>query len=205
MGELTDAVREVRPSIVKIEGEGCNKVVEGSGFVAGDGAVVTNAHVVAGVRHPFVLDQNGRHGAKVVLFDPDLDIAILRAENLAGQPLPLQTALAEDGTPSAVLGYPSGSGFTAGPGVILETLTAQGRNIYNQGSITREVYSIKTDISQGNSGGPIVNKEGEVMGVIFAKSVNYQDVGYALTMEQIAAQINNARGLTDRVDTKSCT
>jgi S1-C subfamily serine protease len=205
MGELTPAVQSVRPSIVKIEGEGCSSIVEGSGFVAGDGAVVTNAHVVAGVRDPFVLDQNGKHGAEVVLFDTELDIAILRADNLAGAPLPIETQILPSGTPAAVLGYPSGAGFTAGPGVILETFNAEGRNIYNQGYTVREVYSVKTDIEHGNSGGPLINKDGEVIGVIFAKSINYRGVGYALTMEQVLADIEQARGLTEEVSTSSCT
>lgn len=204
MGELNPAVQMVRPSVVKVEGEGCDSVVEGSGFVAGDGAVVTNAHVVAGVKNPFVLDQNGKHGAEVVLFDPELDIAVLRAENLAGKPLPLEAQTAENDTPAAVLGYPSGAGFTAKPGLILETFKAEGRNIYNQGQTIRDVYSVKTDIEHGNSGGPMINSDGEVIGVIFAKSINYEHVGYALTMEQVIAQINNARGLTKSVDTRSC-
>jgi S1-C subfamily serine protease len=204
MGELTPAVRQARPSIVKIEGEGCNRIVEGSGFVTGDNVVVTNAHVIAGVSQPFVLDQNGKHGADVVLFDPDLDIAILRAENLAGEPLPLENQLLENGTPTAVLGYPSGAGFTAGPGVVLETFTARGRNIYNQGDTLREVYSVKTDVGQGNSGGPMVNADGEVVGVIFAKSINYRQVGYALTMDQVIPQVESARGMYDEVGTRGC-
>lgn len=205
MGELNPVVQRVRPSIVKIEGEGCNNIVEGSGFIAGDGAVVTNAHVVAGVKEPFVLDQNGRHAARVILFDPDLDLAILRASNLAGEPLPLDRNLAPDGTPTAVLGYPSGAGFTASPGVVLETFRAQGRNIYDQGQTLREVYSVKTDIAQGDSGGPMIDKDGEVIGVIFAKSINYNSVGYALTMQQVISKIDQAGGLTAEVSTRGCT
>lgn len=204
MGELNPVVQQVRPSVVKIEGEGCNNIVEGSGFVAGNGMVVTNAHVVAGVRDPFVLDQNGRHGARVVLFDPELDIAILRADNLAGAPLRLDNTLAPAGTPAAVLGYPSGSGFTANPGAVLETFQAQGRNIYNQGLTIREVYSVKTNIEHGNSGGPLIDKDGEVIGVIFAKSVNHDGVGYALTAQQVSDKIVQARGLTERVSTRTC-
>ena len=205
MGVLNPAVERARPSVVKIEGEGCNSIVEGSGFVTGDGAVVTNAHVVAGVRQPFVLDQKGKHGAKVVLFDPDLDIAILRAENLAGAPLALETTPAENGTATAILGYPSGAGFTAGPGVILESFKAEGRNIYNQGLTIRDVYSVKTDIEHGNSGGPAINQDGKVIGVVFAKSINYEHVGYALAIAQVKADIDKASGLTDKVSTSSCT
>lgn len=204
MGELNPAVQKVRASVVKVEGEGCSNIVEGTGFVAGDGAVVTNAHVVAGVKSPFILDQKGKHGAKVVLFNPDLDIAILRAENLAGKPLPIDSAIAGNGTPTAVLGFPSGAGFTARPGAILENFEAEGRNIYNQGQTLRHVYSVKTDIEHGNSGGPVINKDGEVVGVVFAKSINYDHVGYALTMKQVLEDINKARGLTDKVSTSSC-
>lgn len=205
MGELTPAVQNARPSVVKITGEGCDNSIEGSGFVAGDSAVVTNAHVVAGVKDPFVVDQNGRHGAEVVLFDPELDIAVLRTEDLAGAPLTLDRQVEANGTPVAGLGYPSDGGFTGRPGVILEAFEAEGRDIYNQGHTVRQVYSVKTDIEHGNSGGPIINKDGHVVGVIFAKSINYEHVGYALTMERVIAQINNARGLTKSVDTRSCT
>lgn len=205
MGELTAAVQKVRPSIVKIEGEGCDKLVEGSGFVADDGTVITNAHVVAGVKEPFVLDQGGRHQATVVLFNPNLDIAVLRADKLVGKPLALQAERAAKGTPTAALGYPAESGFTAKPGVILESFTAKGRNIYNRGSTQRQVYSVKTDIHQGNSGGPIINKEGQVLGVIFAKSINYDQVGYALTIDQVITNLDQARGKTTSVSTSSCT
>jgi len=204
LGELNTAIKQARPSVVKVEGEGCNNLVEGSGFVAGDGAVVTNAHVVAGVRHPFVLDQKGRHGARVVLFDPDLDIAILRADNLVGKPLTPDTKEVPSNTPVAILGYPSGSGFTARPGLILETFVAEGRNIYNHGFTLRKVYSIQANVVQGNSGGPVIDKNGSVIGVIFAKSINYDQVGYAITMEQVMKDIERARGASASVSTESC-
>jgi len=205
MGELNAAVQSARPSVVKIEGEGCNNIVEGSGFVTGNNVVVTNAHVVAGVDEPYVLDQNGKHEARVVLFDPDLDLAILRASDLAGEPLAVDLATASNGTSAAVLGFPSGAGFTAGPGAILETFQAQGRNIYDRGQTVREVYSIKAEVVHGNSGGPIIDGDGEVIGVIFAKSVSYSSVGYALTMQQVMDKIVQARGLTAPVSTSSCT
>jgi S1-C subfamily serine protease len=201
MGELNAAVQTVRPSVVKIEGEGCNNIVEGSGFMAAADKVITNAHVVAGVKEPYVLDQSGRHRASVVLFDPNLDLAILRTSGLASKPLALEIEKLADGTPTAVLGYPAGAGFTAGPGVVLETFTAQGRNIYNEGNTERQVYSVKTDIVQGNSGGPMVNKDGEVVGVIFAKSINYDHVGYALTMDQVIAKLNQAKNTPVSTDT----
>lgn len=205
MGDLTAAVQAVRPSIVKIEGEGCGNLVEGSGFIAGNGEVVTNAHVIAGVKDPFVLDQKGRHSSKVILFDPNLDLAILRSNNLAGKPLELGRARASDGTPTAVLGYPANAGFTAKPGVILESFKAEGRNIYNKGDTTRSVYSLKADIHAGNSGGPIIDKNGKVLGVVFAKSINYDQAGYALTAEQVADHVQKAKTLAKEVESGSCT
>lgn len=206
MGELNQAVEKARASVVKIEGEGCSKIVEGSGFVAARGLVVTNAHVVAGVRQPFVLDQNGRHNAQTVLFDPNMDLAILRtSSSLAGKPLTLEAQEAEAGTAAAVLGFPSGGSFTAGPGAVLESFVAQGHNIYDQGVTFRGVYSVKTNIVKGNSGGPMINQDGKVIGVMFAKSTTQDQIGYALTMKQVNDKIEQARNLTSAVSTRSCT
>jgi len=203
MGDLNPAVAKDRPSVVKIEGDGCGNIVDGSGFVVNDQEVVTNAHVVAGVDHPTVIDQGGTHGAKVVYFNPDLDLAVLHVNTLYGRPLPLVSTPVPDGTQGAILGYPLGANFTADPGTILESFTAKGRNIYNQGNTTRQIYSIKTDVRDGNSGGPVINKDGQVIGVVFAKSVNYDHVGYALAMPDVITNINAAHGRTDTIKT-SC-
>ena len=204
MGALNPAVQLARPSVVKVEGEGCDSEVEGSGFVAESDLVITNAHVVAGVKSPYVLDQKGKHSAKVVMFDPNLDIAVLKVKNLAGQPLALESRAVDNNTPAAILGYPAGGGFTAGPGVVLEAFEAEGRNIYNQGNTVREVYSVKTDIEHGNSGGPMIGVNGRVVGVIFAKSINYDHVGYALAMQQVIDDLHKAEGATGSVSTESC-
>jgi len=205
MGVLNQAVQKVKLSIVKIEGEGCDAVVEGSGFITSDGEVVTNAHVVAGVKHPYVVDQKGRHGAQVVLFNPDLDLAVLRTDGLVGEPIPIDTKNATATTPVAAMGYPLGAGLSASPGVVLETFPARGRNIYNEGDVVRQVYSVKTDIKPGNSGGPLINKDGAAVGVVFAKSVNYDHIGYALTVDQLQTELTKARTKTAAVSTWSCT
>ncbi|HSX35407.1 MAG TPA: MarP family serine protease [Patescibacteria group bacterium] len=204
IGSLTPAVRADAPSIVKVEGSGCGGVVEGSGFVAGTNLVITNAHVVAGVQKPFVLDSNGVHHVSVVLFDPNLDIAILRTTSLAGAPLRLNTDNAPGGTAAAIVGYPAGGDFTAGSAVVLQSFTAIGRNIYNQGSTQREVYSLKGDVEQGNSGGPLVAADGSVIGVIFAKSTSYDQVGYALTMQHVADELAAAKTRSVPVSTGTC-
>lgn len=204
MGELNAAVTAARPSVVKIEGEGCGGIVTGSGFVAGPGLVVTNAHVVAGVNRPFVIDQAGQHRTTVAAFDPVQDIAILRTSGLEGKALSIKPEQAEGGTAVAVAGYPGDGGFTAVPGVILETFTAYGRDIYNQRESVRDVYSLKATVEKGNSGGPLVNKDGAVVGVLFAKSYSYDQVGYALTTTQVVKAITTAQHMNDDINTGSC-
>jgi S1-C subfamily serine protease len=204
LGEMDAAVQKARLSTVKVQGTGCGGITTGSGFVADDGLIVTNAHVVAGVKQPVVIDGNGRHNAKVLAFDENLDIAILQASDLAGEPLAMSTDIAPNGTQGIVLGYPGGGDFTADPASILDSFRATGRNIYNQGKTEREVYSVKAAIEPGNSGGPVVNKDGVVIGVVFAESTTYDDVGYALTMSEVVATLNNAKDRTQAVGTGSC-
>lgn len=204
MGELTATVQQARTSVVKIEGQGCGGIVEGSGFVAANGYVVTNAHVVAGVSRPVIIDVNGSHRATPVLFDPDLDIAVLRAGNLAGGPLALHADDVPNGTSGVALGYPGGGDFTASPAAVLDRFTATGRNIYNQGQTDRDVYGIKAEIVEGNSGGPLLGKDGSVIGVIFARSTTYNQVGYALTMQDVIKDINQATSHSTTVSTGDC-
>jgi S1-C subfamily serine protease len=204
LGELGPAVEKAKASVVKIAGEGCGGIVEGTGFVADKDLVITNAHVIAGVPKPSVIDSKGQHSAKVIWFDSNLDLAILRSSGLAGGPLVLKTQKLGQNTPAVVLGYPGGGGFTASPAVILESFTATGRDIYNQGNTKRSVYSLKADVRQGNSGGPLITTDGTVAGVIFAESTTYEDVGYALTMEQVLTALNQAKDRTQSVATGSC-
>ncbi len=205
MGEFTSVVRQTAPSVVKVEGTGCGGIVDGSGFVAKDNLVITNAHVIAGVAHPEVIDSNGHHRTTIVWFDPDLDFAVLRVNNLAGKPLPILTAKAAPSTPGVVLGYPGGGAFQADPAAVIETFTATGRNIYDQGNATREIYSLKADIIGGNSGGPLLDINGNVMGIVFAHSTSYEHVGYALTMPQAIDKLTQAEKITTAVSSGSCT
>ncbi|MET0779648.1 MAG: MarP family serine protease [Candidatus Saccharimonadales bacterium] len=204
MGELNPAVESARTSVVKVEGTGCGGVVEGSGFVAAADNVITNAHVVAGVSNPVVIDTKGVHKARVVFFDSNLDIAVLRTSGLAGEPLTLQTTTATDGTAAVVLGYPGGGDFTARAAAVVESFNARGRNIYNQGETQRDIYSVKSPVEEGNSGGPLINKSGEVIGVIFAKSTTYDNLGYALAMNAVVNDLNQAKNNNTTVGTGSC-
>jgi S1-C subfamily serine protease len=204
IGELDDAVQQARASVVKIEGKGCGGISQGSGFVADTGLVITNAHVIAGVEQPYVIDGNGRHQTRVIWFDPDLDMAILETTGLAGKPLMMASTVVSKGTKAAVLGYPGDKGFTPRPASVLDSFRAEGRNIYNQGTTMRDVYSVKSDIQPGNSGGPLINDEGTVIGLVFAASTTYDTVGYALTMQQVIEGLTAARDHSRTVTTGKC-
>lgn len=201
---LTSAVSKDRASVVKVQGIGCGGIVSGSGFVVASDLVATNAHVVAGISSPMVIDGNGRHSATAVWFDPNLDFAVLRVSNLAGKPLSFDTKTIEHGTPGGVLGYPGGGPFTADVAAVLDEFNAKGQNIYNQGVTYRDIYSIQATVIPGNSGGPLVSTDGSVMGVVFATSTEYNNVGYALSNKQVISEINQAKTAGHAVSTGQC-
>jgi len=205
LGDLQTAVANDRASVVKIEGQGCGGIVEGSGFVAGSGLIISNAHVVAGIKRPYVIDANGTHSATVLWFDPNLDFAVLRVSNVAGRPLVIADQPVPVGTPAAVLGYPGGGSFNAKPAVILNQFTASGRNIYGRGSTSREIYEVQANIIPGNSGGPLVAQNGSVVGLVFAQSTTFPQVGYALTNSQITREFSQAIAQNQVRSTGSCT
>ena len=199
------AVDKAAPSTVKIVGEACGAIQEGSGFVAADRYVVTNAHVVAGVRDPKVQQQNGGTEAAVaVLFDPKLDIAILRVDGSLGAPLTLDPKDQDRGTQGAVLGYPGGGGLTARAAAVRRELDAVGRDIYGRSTVERNVYEMQAKVIPGNSGGPFVELDGTVAGVVFAASTTDPKVGYAIASPQVIPELNKAKGRTAAVSTSGC-
>lgn len=198
------AVSRVQPSVVKIEGRGCGGIVEGSGFVADNNLVITNAHVIAGIRRPTVLDQNGSHNALPILFDPNLDLAILEVENLAGKPLTISNDDVANQSNAAALGYPGGGDFHVSSATILEQFIATGRNIYGQSETKRDVYAMASDIIPGNSGGPVITENGTVIGVVFAKSTTYDNTGYALTSPAVKRELAQAKSEARIVSTGAC-
>lgn len=205
LGVLAGAVSKDKVSVVKIEGRGCGGTVEGSGFVANTNTVVTNAHVVAGVPSPEIIDDNGKHSTSVIWFDADLDVAVLRSKNLAGKPLNVQTTAVPSGTATAALGYPEGGGFTATPASVIDSFDAIGQNIYNAKNVTRNIYSLNAAIRPGNSGGPLIDTSGTVVGLVFARSARYNDVGYALTMRKVMSALSQAERQAKIVSTGDCT
>jgi S1-C subfamily serine protease len=192
-------------STVRIVGEACGRISEGSGFVVDGGLVVTNAHVVSGVTSPQVqLQDEGSFDARTVLFDPRLDVAILRPSSTVAGPLPLDAATLDRGAQGAVLGYPGGGDLTGERAAVLRTIPAVGRDIFGQEVVRRDVYELQASVHPGNSGGPFVTTAGDVAGVVFAASTTEDDVGYALTAEEVQPRIDQATGRTASVGTGPC-
>jgi S1-C subfamily serine protease len=197
-------VRRAGNSVYKIRGENsCSRGVEGSGFLYGPGRVMTNAHVVAGVDHPHVLVGERELPARVVYYDSDTDIAVLAVEGLSARPLHFDRQ-ARPREAAAVLGYPQDGPYDVEGARIRDQQRLRSPDIYGKGTVVREVYSLRSLVRPGNSGGPLVSTRGDVLGVIFAASVTDGNTGYALTADQVARAA--AQGLTgrDRVDTGAC-
>jgi S1-C subfamily serine protease len=185
-------------------GPACDVIQEGSGFVAAEGYVVTNAHVVAGMDDPEVRSAAGRSDATTVLFDPDLDLAILSVPGATGPPLPLATEPLDRGAPGAVLGYPPGGPLDVRRAAVRRTIDAVGRDIYGHGEVERLVLELQTLVRPGNSGGPFVLPDGRVAGVVFAASSGDDDVGYAIAADEVQDPLRTATGQTTPVDTGPC-
>lgn len=192
-------------STVRIVGQACDRIQEGSGFYVSSSYVVTNAHVVAGMQSPQVQDaDNNTFEAETVLFDPDTDVAVLSVPGASGPVLELAAEEQDRGARGAVAGYPEGGGLTGSPAAVRRTLEALGRDIYGRDTVVRDVYELQSVIRPGNSGGPFVLVNGEVAGVVFAASNADPNVGYALTSGQVAPIVNAAVGLSAAVSTGPC-
>ncbi len=192
-------------STVKVIGQACGALQEGSGFVVGKGLVVTNAHVVAGEPQTDVVVNGTDYRASVVLFDPSFDLAVLRTSAPMGPPLALDPDPASRGARAAVLGYPEDGPLTVSPAGVTAVLTAQGRDIYNEGLVVRSVYQLEAIVRPGNSGGPLVAPGGEVVGVVFSRSTVDPDVGYALASPGVLQRVQRAEQTGTPVGTGACT
>ncbi|MEP9415383.1 MarP family serine protease [Gordonia sp. VNQ95] len=201
-------VRQVRASVVKIEGEapGCGQALEGSGFVVGPDLVMTNAHVVAGTTTLTVTPDGGAaYDADVVLFDAGNDVAVLRVSDLGAEPLEFAAREAATGDDAIVLGFPEAGPFRSTAVRIRGVGELPTANIYRNRQVVREVYTVRGVIRQGNSGGPMINANGEVLGVVFATAENPADeTGYALTANVVRSDLERAQGRYAQVRTGVC-
>ncbi len=205
--EASRAFDAADQSTVRILGQACDRIQEGSGFVVEGNHVVTNAHVVAGGDSVSIEDSNGTHSGVVVVFDPRTDVAVVRAPGLAGPPLPLETSQQDDGTPGATLGFPGSAGgvMRVHPAAVQDSYPASGRDIYGRAIVERDVYEVRSQVRQGDSGGPFVLPNGRVAGVVFAASTVDGDIGYALTGAEVADEVREGSRRTEPVGTGPCT
>jgi S1-C subfamily serine protease len=193
---------------VKIWGEAkntCNRSLEGSGFVVSPEHVLTNAHVVAGMTNGPFVSFGGSNGlpATVVLFDVNNDVAILYVPGLRA-PLLRFAGTAARGSDAVVVGYPENGPFRADPARVGSQWAASGPNIYKTATVTREIYAVRATVEPGNSGGPLLAKNGKVYGVIFAASTTARNTGFALTASVVRPDVRLGGNATARVSTQGC-
>jgi S1-C subfamily serine protease len=198
-------VRAAARSTVRVTGTACGLGIEGSGWVAGPGLVVTNAHVVAGEDDTTVqpLGDGPRYDAQAVWFDPRNDLAILRAAGIRSLRPLRQNVNAASGTAGAVIGYPENGPLDVQPARIGPTITALSQDAYGRGPLRRKITTLRGLVRSGNSGGPLVDGKGRVLTTIFASSASGSErAGYGVPDSVVTNALARARGA---VDTGPCT
>lgn len=202
----SEALDEVRESVLKITGTAfqCGQNQTGSGFVVADDRVVTNAHVVAGVDRPVVQTGQGALPARVVYFDQGQDLSVLAVPGLDAPALQLGTSMSH-GDRAVFAGYPAGGPYQLRPATVQSHSELLVQNIYGSDPRVLDIYQLAANVEQGNSGGPLLNMKGRVVGVVFAKSTENIPVGYALTLQELRPVAQKAAALSTPVDSGRCT
>ena len=194
-------------SVVRIESisEECNAKMSGSGFVIADNLVVTNAHVIAGITTTKVrVGGKGKSvSGKIIYFDPNVDLALIRTTKLTAPALKVGDDLKRSEM-GVVAGFPGGGSLTLIPARVSEITKSIDSNIYGTGEVTRELYVLKADVKQGDSGAALIDDLGQVTGVIFAASASESNIGYALTVEELKRALSLGQSLTEPADTGKC-
>jgi S1-C subfamily serine protease len=200
-------VRSVQGSVVKIRGlaPSCSRSLEGTGFVIAPHRVLTNAHVVAGTDQVAVDTGRGNLNATVVLYDPSRDVAVLSVPGLEAGALSFAQSPAQPGNDVIALGYPLDGPYTASAGRVREEINLRGPNIYDSATVQRDVYTVRAKVQSGNSGGPLIDSQGLVEGVVFGAAVDDSETGYVLTDAEVEPDITASAGLSAAVPTGECT
>jgi S1-C subfamily serine protease len=199
-------VQNARRSVVKVRGTApsCSRNIEGSGFVYAPNRVMTNAHVVAGTKQVSVEVAGKRYAAKVVVYDPGRDIAVLYSPNLGAPVLRFAPRPAESGTDAIVVGFPLDGPFDPQAARVRDLRNISGPDIYDSGTVHREIYTIRALVRNGNSGGPLLSDKGEVLGVIFAAAADDRETGFAVTAAEVAGAAEAGTETDEPVATNRC-
>jgi S1-C subfamily serine protease len=201
------AVDAAGASVVKVLGTACGLGIEGSGWVAAPGIVVTNAHVVAGESDTTVQIGGNPPGldADVIDFDPHDDIAVLRVSGLH-EPVLHLAANPRSGTAAAILGYPLDGPFNKEPGRIGQTETVSTEDAYGNGPVTRSITALRGHVRPGNSGGPMIDAGGQVVATVFAAITGSPsgEGGFAVPNALVRTQLKDAVARNHPVSTGPC-
>ncbi|HEX6673457.1 MAG TPA: MarP family serine protease [Actinomycetes bacterium] len=200
----TPGITKAARSTVRVESFGCGGLVFGSGFPISRELYVTNAHVVAGTGNQTVRARDGtRHKATVILFDPNRDLAILRVGGSTLAPLEARADV-PNGTEGAVIGYPGGGDEKIVGARVVARTSAVGRDIYSRNLAKREIFVLRATVRKGDSGGPVVDRQGRLLGVVFAASTLDGREGYALTMTELRHALDAASQSGGAVNVGEC-
>jgi S1-C subfamily serine protease len=204
--ERSAVVGRVEGSVVKISGVAptCSRQIDGSGFVYAPHRVMTNAHVLAGVTDPVVSAEGRRYDATPVYVDQEVDIAVLAVPDLPQVPLRFATQDADSGAASIIMGYPGGGDLYVGAARVRDRGEISGPDFRNTRTVVRDVYALYGTVRAGNSGGPLFDPSGKVLGVVFASAIDDPNTGYALTADQVARAASVGERSSAEVGTGPC-
>jgi S1-C subfamily serine protease len=190
----TREVRGASASVVRVDGSACGLAIEGSGWVAAPGVVVTNAHVIAGEQDTVVEVRGSSPGlaAHTIAFDPTDDIAVLAVADL-GLPALSMVSSPQAGAGGAILGYPENGPFDVQPGRIGRSQLVSTQDAYGQGPVSRLLTPLRGLVRPGNSGGPLVDAAGRVLTTVFAATVGGRTRGgYGVANATVATVLREA-------------
>jgi S1-C subfamily serine protease len=196
----------VSGSVVQISGvaASCSRQIDGSGFVYAPERVMTNAHVLAGVTDPVVSAEGEDYDAVPVYVDEEADVAVLAVPGLPQVPLTFSPEPAGSGDDAIIMGYPGGGGLFVGPARVRQRTDISGPDFRNEQTVVRDVYALRGEVRAGNSGGPLFDPEGQVLGVVFASAIDDPLTGYALTYEEVEDAAVTGAASSSPVTTGAC-
>jgi S1-C subfamily serine protease len=204
---IPEIVTKSVASTVRIDGiaESCSAAMVGTGFIVSPERVITNAHVVAGVKEPVITLFNSQTqlGGRVIAIDRKKDIAIIFVPGLTGEKLTFIGPV----TPNEigfVVGYPNGGNLRTMPVSVTSEFESVGKDIDGNGETRRDIIVFGGDVKPGNSGGPLLNDQGQVLGVVFAADAENKNTGYALAPSEVAKLVSETSSVMQAIETGEC-